>query len=487
MRTGQLWTKREKQFLKNYYPKKGAKFVAEKLKRTIYAVRSQAVNISISGTGYLPYHAYSPSEIMMIKKYYPLYGSKYIAAKLGRSPYSIKDKARKLRVERRNLINWSPYEIEYLKKWYFKKRPSKIARHLERSTSAVVARARMLGLLKQVSRPWTPFEDNFLKSNCFKMTYKQLAKHLGRSPGSVGHRLVRALKVRKQISRKWTTREKRILGRLYGKISVAELAKKLNRTEDSVMHRAKAQKKAAKGNPVFSEEEKNFIHGNYLKMTNVQISEILKRPQTSVARAARKMGLAANPEKRKLWKRGYRKVNGLIFTDEEKDFIRKNYLTMTNFQIGKHLNRNAASITEIARKLGLQGNPAKKDLGHRNRQPSVFSYTEEDKNFIRDNYLKMSNIQIAKILNRHPASIQKILRDLKLSGNPEKLKIVNRLPYSEQEKQFIQENYFKMTNKEIGVALNRSPDSVGAIGKKLGLSGRGKKIDLWYNRNKIKE
>jgi hypothetical protein len=482
MQKGKLWTDKENLFLKKYYPTKGSKYIAEELGRTRAAVITHAHKIGISGTGYLPYHQYSPAEIIFIKKYYPLYGSRYVGQKLGRSPSSIKDKARRLRVERRKFIDWNKYEIEYLKKWYKKKRPSKIARHLERSTPAIIARARKLGLLVRITRKWNIDEERFLIKNFRKMTYKEMGKQLGRTPRAVGAKANAMLTMRKINTRKWETKEKRLLGRLYGKISVTELAARLNRTTHSVLHQAKVQKKSAKGAPVYSAKEINFILDNYLKMTNVEISKKLKRPQTSIAKIAGVNGLSGNPDKRRIWKRGIRKESGYNYSEVEKEFIRRNYLNMTNVQIAKKLNRTVNGILTMARKLGLTGNPQKTKLGHSSaRMPSARNFTEKEKKFISKNYLKMTNKQIGKELKRHPGSIQRILRELGLSGNPEKLKISKTFPYSDQEKEFIRENYFKMTNTQIGLILNRPADSIQIMARKLGLSGNPEKIQLWYD------
>jgi hypothetical protein len=368
MQKNKLWTDSENQFLKKYYPTKGSKYIADSLGRTRTAVTTHAGKIGISGTGYLPYHPYSPAEIIFIKKYYPLYGSKYVGQRLGRSQSSIKDKARRLRVERKKFIDWNEYEIKYLKKWYKKKRASQIARHLERTTPAVVTRARMLGLLIRVTRKWNNDEELFLIKNFYKMTYKQIGKHLSRTAGSVGSKANTMLTMRKIKTRKWETKEKRLLSRLYGKISVAELAARLNRTTHSVLHQASVQKKTAKGAPAYTSEEINFIRDNYLKMTNVEIAKKLNRSASRISKIASSFALTDNPEKKRLWKRGIRKESGYNYSEKEKEFIRNNYLKMTNVHIAERLNRSVKGIETIAIKMGLTGNPKKIKLWQRGKR-----------------------------------------------------------------------------------------------------------------------
>jgi hypothetical protein len=365
MKKVRLWTDKESLFLRKYYPTKGSKYVADALGRTRSSIYTHARKLGLDGRGNLPYRPYSPQEIIFIKKYYPLEGSKYVAQKLGRTPSSIKDKARKLRVERKSLLQWSAEEIEYLKKWYKKKRPSEIARHLKRTTPAIVTRARMLGLFRHQVRTWNKDEELFLIKNFRKMTYKQIARHLNRTVGSIKGKVNVGLKMKKLKTRKWKPQEKRLLSRLYGKIPVAQLAARLDRTSDSVLQRARFQKRAAKGAPVYNEEEKEFIRENYLKMTNVQIGQKLNRPAIRIPKIAKLFGLTGNPEKKSLWKRGIRKKSGYNYSQKEKEFIINNYLKMTNVQIAKKLNRTASGILSMARKLGITGNPEKRGLWER--------------------------------------------------------------------------------------------------------------------------
>jgi hypothetical protein len=297
-----LWTEKENLFLKKYYHTKGSKYIADALGRTRAAVRHHAVNLSVNVPGKLLRRPYTPQEIIYIKKNYPLKGSRYVAQKLRRTPNSISAKARSLRVERKSLLKWSKQEDEYLIKWYKKKRASKIAHRLGRTTKATIIRAVRLGLQKHETRRWTNEEELFLISNFRIMTYKQIGMHLNRSEQSVSRKIRNSFKMRKRKVRKWKPAEKRLLGRLYGKRSRAELAARFSRTPAAISSRAKVLKKTSKRPPLYTEKEKNFIRNNYLKMTNVQIAEKLKRKKESIQDIAFRLGLTGNPEKLKLSK-----------------------------------------------------------------------------------------------------------------------------------------------------------------------------------------
>lgn len=354
------WTAAEDRILKAQYSKKGAAFVAGKLNRKKSSVFYRARKLGLTNKQPRKYNPYSPQEIMFLKKYYPLKGGRFVAEKIGRSRLSVKTKARHLRIERRSQINWTGAEIEYLKKWYFKKKPSEIARRLKRSTPAVVTRARMIGLINRKTQTWTKYEEHFLLNNYKKMSYKEISKHLKRGYLSVMKK-ANHMRLKKLNRKSWTPKEKRLVSRYYNKWSISKLAAKLNRTKNSIRKQA-AAKNLTKGNPpVYTDREIQFIKDNYLKMTNIKIGEKLNRPANGIAAIAKRLKLSGNPVKKKLWAR-FPKSTGKPYTKEEIEFIKKNYLKLSNKQIAEKLKRTDGAIQCKASKLGLTGNPVKMSL-----------------------------------------------------------------------------------------------------------------------------
>lgn len=420
MRKQFLWTDEEDLFLKKYYPTRGCIYAANELGRTRSSVYKRAAKLGLKVVVNVSYRAYTPQEIIFIKKNYPLKGSHYVGKMLGRHPSSIRRKARELRVERKNLLEWSAEEVEYLKKWYKKKRPSEIARRLERSTGAVLVRARKLGLFKKFMRMWTKDEEHYLIKNFRQMRYKQIGKHLNRTERSVQGK-INKMKLIKVIERNWTPQEKRLLTRFYGKIPIAEIVKRLNRPPSSITFRAAFQKLKKKGPPDYTEKEKKFIRDSYFTMTNEQIAKKLKRTKSGIVRMGRILGLVGTDEKKQLVIKGRED----LYTDEEKEFIRKNYLEMTNIEIAKKLNRPALGIHDIAARLGLSGLPGKRQLWIRGNTET--HYTEVEKKFIRKNYLKMTNEQIAEKLKRSGSGIARIISVLGLSGHPKRREYLKRI------------------------------------------------------------
>lgn len=420
MRNRHYWTDDENLFLKKYYSTKGCIYVANKLEKTRSSVYKRAAKLGLKVAVNVAPHAYSPLEITFLKTNYPLNGSKYVAQKLGRSPSSVKRKAWLLRIERKSFLDWSTEEIEYLKKWYKKKRPSVIARRLKRSTGAVLVRARMLGLFKKFMRKWTNDEEHYLIKNFRSMTYKQMGKHLNRTERSVQGK-INKMKMIKVIERNWTTQEKRLLTRFYGKKLVTEIAIRLNRTPGSITGRAEFQKLRKKGPPDYTEKENNYIRKNYLKMTNDQIAIKLKRTKSGIATKGIKLGLGGTDEKMQLVLKGRKD----LYTEKEKEFIRNNYLKMTNIEIAKKLNRPVLGINDIAAGLGLSGMPGKRQLWIRGNIKT--HYTADQKKFIQKNYLKMTNEQIAKKLKKSSSGIAKMISILGLSGHPKRREYMKRI------------------------------------------------------------
>ena len=86
------------------------------------------------------------------------------------------------------------------------------------------------------------------------------------------------------------------------------------------------------------------------------------------------------------------------WTQEEDDYLIEHYYDMTVKEIAnhfKHHNRN--SVYNRIIKLGLHGAP-------------TFAYTDEDIQFIKDNYLTMSDKEIGKVLHRAGQSIKECRR-----------------------------------------------------------------------------
>jgi hypothetical protein len=292
-----LWTRQEETFLRGYYPTKGSRYVAKALGRTRASVLRHALGLGIDGRGNLPYRPFSPREIIFLKTNYPSRGSEYVAEKLGRTPSAIRRKAQSMRVERKSALLWHPEEIKYLQRWYSKKRPSQIARRLDRTTLAVCVRARMLGLCRHHVRRWTDAEERFLRENYRTMTYKQIAGRLGRTVGSVTGKLHVGLRLKKRSNHHWTAADKQRLSRWYGRQPTRLIATKLGVTRESARRMAHYRGLTASLAPPYTEREKEFLRKNYVTIPNRELARRLNRSVGSIELMGKKLGLTGNPLK----------------------------------------------------------------------------------------------------------------------------------------------------------------------------------------------
>jgi len=105
------------------------------------------------------------------------------------------------------------------------------------------------------------------------------------------------------------------------------------------------------------------------------------------------------------------------WTDEDRQFLKDNYQKMTNREFGEHFGITGAGIGYQLKKLGLK----------RERR-----WTEEKDDFLRNNYLKMINRELARELRKTICAIEKRLGTLNL----------RRLEkWTPEREQFLRDNY----------------------------------------------
>lgn len=90
-------------------------------------------------------------------------------------------------------------------------------------------------------------------------------------------------------------------------------------------------------------------------------------------------------------------------------------------------------------------------------------WTEEESQFLRDNYGHRSHAELAAEIGRTPAAVGMQISVLGLNHN-------KRRPFSEQEIEYIREHYATQTKTEIAKTLGRHPVVVMNKARELGLS-----------------
>lgn len=182
----------------------------------------------------------------------------------------------------------------------------------------------------------------------------------------------------------------------YSTSSWDEILSNINKTKTQIISKAHYLNiKRSVEYSAYTKEEDELIRAVYdystdsTLMKNVEklVNERLnKRTVSSVLNRARRLGCRVRHE----------------WTNNEDDFLRKNYLTMTVKELKECLeNHSRESVYNRLRHLGLTDAP-------------MFAYSDSDKQFVRDNYLHMSDIEIGDVLHRKPQSIKELRRKLRL-------------------------------------------------------------------------
>ena len=128
------------------------------------------------------------------------------------------------------------------------------------------------------------------------------------------------------------------------------------------------------------------------------------------------------------------------YTNEDLDFIKNNYQNMTVKQIAAKLNKTNTSIYNAIQKLGLKKQEHK-------------PWTKVDNDFLLQNYMSMPVKNIADKLGRTCASVNSQLARLNLSVHK---------AWTEQEIDFLKNNFDKKTHRELGEVLQRTEQAVRA-------------------------
>lgn len=145
-------------------------------------------------------------------------------------------------------------------------------------------------------------------------------------------------------------------------------------------------------------------------------------------------------------KLGLKKQIHKVWTDEENQYLVDNYIESTSEEMAKHLKRTIHSINAQKDNLGL--------VRHK-------SWTNDEIKFLKENYLKMEYLEIGKILHRTDSAVRAKCFDLDLYKKEK--------PWEEWEYDFVRNNYMEMSKNEISEILNRTCDAIQIKASRMGL------------------
>jgi hypothetical protein len=187
VKTSIAWSKDEVKLLKELFPQGGAREIAERVGRSLVAVRQKAYYMGIRTS---EHRFWSANEVQLLKKLYQDENAQSIADKLGRSLKAVKGKASAIGLKKQGSHPWSSQEIALLKKHHPDNTARDIASQLGRTVLAVQQKASKLGLSKSI-RVWSKRELNLLKRLYPKKEAEQIAEQLGRPVQATRLRIVK--------------------------------------------------------------------------------------------------------------------------------------------------------------------------------------------------------------------------------------------------------------------------------------------------------
>lgn len=128
------------------------------------------------------------------------------------------------------------------------------------------------------------------------------------------------------------------------------------------------------------------------------------------------------------------------YTNEELNYIKDNYNNKTIKEISQEINKSFNSVCNAIRKLGL-----KKQIHN--------EWTEEEINFLKVNYVSMTSEEISSYVN-HSVDAINSMRD--------RLNLVRNRNWSNEEIQFLKDNFESMLFCDLSKIMNRTEGALRA-------------------------
>lgn len=197
---------------------------------------------------------------------------------------------------------------------------------------------------------------------------------------------------------------------------------------------------------IFSAEEIDFIIKSYEDMTNQEIADKLGNCNSEQIRYQLK--------KRKLKRTG----GTTNWTKDEEEFLKSNYKTKSDYEIGQKLNRSPVGIL----KKRLKNNWKRPDGLHIMYNYPEKAWTEEELMFLIENFNELDIDELQTTLNRSEKAIQAKAARIGI--------MVQNTSWQEKEDEYLKKNYKEQTTIQIAKHLNRSERSVYHRRIELGLS-----------------
>jgi DNA-binding CsgD family transcriptional regulator len=372
--------------------------------------------------------------------------------------------------------DWTHQEDDFLRTHWQTTSLDELAQALSRPYGGVRGRGRKLGLGPALgAQPrWSDAEEATLRELFPLMSIEDLADQLGKPVKAVGLKCNR-LGLKKRASRvEWTSEQLELLHTHVAELPLGELAQLIGLPVSLVESKAARlglrRTKTSQAEPVelydqraFTPEEDNYIRQWYSTQFNTAIGQALNRPETSIAHRLKLLGL----KRTKAQVAQIRQVND---TEVLNEYLASHYPAKSVQQIGQELGVSVKTVYWRARALGLiEAN-----------QP-VRYWTPADDRWLWENRLAKSLSELATALDRSKTMIEHRLRLLSAVNQDggEFVPIVSKrrtlATLSEEQKQYLIQNWERLSTDELVDQLQLAPKTVLQYARRLGLDKDAKK------------
>ena len=237
---------------------------------------------------------WTKKEIQYLKKYYPANGAEKTAKHLGRSFNAVISQAMKLGITRENYRHWNSWEDNYIKRHYADREPESIARTLKRSRHAILNRAKLLGVTTARGKKWTVEDKAYLRKNypVRSVSLDEICSYLHRSVQSI-HSYSKYLNVRRpRHDHEWTKEEHDYLEKNYKQRRFKDIAVDLGLSSDAVVLYANRKGMFRKSKRrLWTEEDFEYVRRRYAIDTAEDIGKALERSVQAIRQCAGRLGL----------------------------------------------------------------------------------------------------------------------------------------------------------------------------------------------------
>jgi hypothetical protein len=290
---------------------------------------------------------------------------------------------------------------------------------------------------------WTEEEIKILKRHYRKRGANYVAQFVEHSPDTIMFKAAQ-LGIRTNKFRAWEKWEDNYLKRHHTDRSYESIAKTLKRSKKSVTHRASALGLTTKRSENWTEEDLQKLKELYPNRRNSleKIAALLNRTKVSIMIKARRMKFKRD-EHIHWW------------SMRERNYLLKNIGQKTNREIAEHLGIETYKVDHYIQRQKLS------------RYKKKPEWTEDEREFLRNNYKKIPIGEIAHKLNRTIDSIKNTASRMGVCSARSK-------PWTDEDEVFLRTKYPKMQVKDIALALGRSKESVSGKISRIGLSKRKK-------------